>query len=177
MKAKNKLPRINNKITTPKVRLILPNGEMEGVVDIAEALEKAKENSLDLVEISPNTDPVVCKILDFGRYKYDIKKKASLNKKKQKKTSLKEMKFKVNIGQGDFDVKTNRIRKFLEDGDKVKVSLWFKGREIVHKQKGIDLFNNIIVKLGDIARVDQEPKFEGKQIIMILSQGVINNVD
>lgn len=145
---------------------------MIGVVTIAEAMKRAAAQGLDLVEISPNAEPPVCKLLDFSRYKYDSKKKQQEAKKKQKKASLKEMKFKVNIGQGDFDVKVNKIRKFLEAGDKVKVSLWFKGREIVHRDKGLELFKKILESLGEVAKIDAEPKMEGKQIIMILSPNV-----
>lgn len=142
---------------------------MIGVVSLDEALELAKEAGLDLVEISPNAEPPVCKILDFSRYKYDSKKKLQEAKKKQKKTVLKEMKFKVNIGQGDFDVKLRKIREFLEGGDKVKISLWFKGREIIHREKGDELFGRIIANLESIAKIDSEPRMEGKQIIMVVS--------
>ena len=152
-----------------KVRLVDAKGEMIGVISIEEAMKQASAQGLDLVEISPNAEPPVCKILDFSRYKYDSKKRQQEAKKKQKKVSLKEMKFKVNIGQGDFDVKINKIRKFLEAGDKVKVSLWFKGREIVHRDKGHELFQKILESLGEAAKIDAEPKMEGKQIIMILS--------
>lgn len=142
---------------------------MIGVVSIEDAMKQASDQGLDLVEISPNAEPPVCKILDFSRYKYDSKKRQQEAKKKQKKVSLKEMKFKVNIGQGDFDVKINKIRKFLESGDKVKISLWFKGREIVHRDKGHELFQKVLESLGEVAKIDSEPKMEGKQIIMILS--------
>jgi translation initiation factor IF-3 len=142
---------------------------MIGVVSLDEALRQAKEAGLDLVEISPNAEPPVCKILDFSRYKYDAKKKQQEAKKKQKKIVLKEMKFKVNIGQGDFDVKLRKIRGFLEEGDKVKISLWFKGREIVHREKGDELFSKIIANLEPVAKIDSEPKMEGKQIIMVVS--------
>ena len=142
---------------------------MIGVVSIKDAMKQASDQGLDLVEISPNAEPPVCKILDFSRYKYDSKKKQQEAKKKQKKVSLKEMKFKVNIGQGDFDVKINKIRKFLDSGDKVKISLWFKGREIVHRDKGHELFRKVLESLGEVAKIDSEPKMEGKQIIMILS--------
>ena len=145
---------------------------MIGVVSIADAMRQASAKGLDLVEISPNAEPPVCKILDFSRYKYDSKKRQQEAKKKQKRTSLKEMKFKVNIGQGDFDVKINKIRKFLESGDKVKVSLWFKGREIVHRDKGHELFQKVLESLGEVAKIDAEPKMEGKQIIMILSSNI-----
>ncbi len=145
---------------------------MIGVVSIADAMRQASAKGLDLVEISPNAEPPVCKILDFSRYKYDSKKRQQEAKKKQKRTSLKEMKFKVNIGQGDFDVKINKIRKFLESGDKVKVSLWFKGREIVHRDKGHELFQKVLESLREVAKIDAEPKMEGKQIIMILSSNI-----
>jgi translation initiation factor IF-3 len=142
---------------------------MIGVVSLDEALRQAKDASLDLVEISPNTEPPVCKILDFSRYKYNAKKKLQEAKKKQKKTVLKEMKFKVNIGQGDLDIKLRKIREFLEEGDKVKISLWFKGREIMHREKGEELFEKIIANLESVAKIDSEPKMEGKQVIMIVS--------
>jgi translation initiation factor IF-3 len=142
---------------------------MIGVVTLEEALRQSKELGLDLVEISPNAEPPVCKILDFSRYKYDAKKKLQETKKKQKKIVLKEMKFKVNIGQGDFDVKLRKIREFLEEGDKVKISLWFKGREIIHREKGNQLFAKIIANLESIAKIDSEPKMEGKQIIMVVT--------
>ena len=142
---------------------------MIGVVTLEEALRQSKELGLDLVEISPNAEPPVCKILDFSRYKYDAKKKLQETKKKQKKIVLKEMKFKVNIGQGDFDVKLRKIREFLEEGDKVKISLWFKGREIIHRENGNQLFAKIIANLESIAKIDSEPKMEGKQIIMVVT--------
>ncbi len=142
---------------------------MIGVVTLEEALRQSKDLGLDLVEISPNAEPPVCKILDFSRYKYDAKKKLQETKKKQKKIVLKEMKFKVNIGQGDFDVKLRKIREFLEEGDKVKISLWFKGREIIHREKGNQLFAKIIANLESIAKIDSEPKMEGKQIIMVVT--------
>jgi translation initiation factor IF-3 len=154
------------------VRLIDSEGGMIGVVSIEEALSKAKSQGLDLVEISPDSSPPVCKILDFSRYKYDAKKKQQEAKKKQKKTALKEIKFKVNIGQGDFNVKVNKIRSFLENKDKVKVSLLFKGREIAHPEKGIELFKKILDSVGELAKVDSEAKMEGKQVMMMLSSNL-----
>ena len=142
---------------------------MLGIVSLSKALDLAKSANLDLVEISPNAEPPVCKILDFNRFKYELKKRQQESKKKQKKITTKEMKFKVNIGPGDFDVKLRKITKFVQEGDKVKVSLWFKGREIIHKEKGFEVFEKIIAKLDGIAKIDQEPKIEGKQIIMLLS--------
>ena len=152
-----------------EVRLVDAEGEMMGVVTLQKAMQIAADAGLDLVEISPNAEPPVCKILDFSRFKYDAKKRQQESKKKQKKISLKEMKFKVNIGQGDLDVKLRKIRQFLEDGDKVKISLWFKGREIVHRDKGKELFDKIIENLGPIAKIESEAKMEGKQIVMVLS--------
>lgn len=151
------------------MRLVGEDGEMIGIVSIAEALNHAKEAGLDLVEISPNAEPPVCKLLDFSRYKYDAKKRIQEAKKKQKKTVLKEMKFKVNIGQGDLDIKIRKICGFLEEGDKVKISLWFKGREVMHKEKGDELFAKIVAGISHLAKIDHEPKMEGKQIIMIVS--------
>ena len=151
------------------MRLVGAQGEMIGVVTLQEAMSQAAIAGLDLVEISPTAEPPVCKILDFSRFKYDAKKRQQESKKKQKRTALKEMKFKVNIGQGDFDVKLNKIKKLLLLGDKVKVSLWFKGREIVHRDKGHEVFNKILEQLGILAKIDMETKMEGKQIIMVLS--------
>lgn len=146
---------------------------MIGIVPLHKALQMASDATLDLVEISPNAQHPVCKILDFSRFKYDIKKKQQEAKKKQKKTSLKEMKFKVNIGQGDLDVKLKKIKEFLEDGDKVKVSLWFKGREIMHKDRGKELFDRILAGLENIAKIEVEPKMEGKQIMMVLTRALV----
>ena len=146
---------------------------MIGVVTLQEAMLRAADAGLDLVEISPTAEPPVCKILDFSRFKYDAKKRQQEAKKKQKKTALKEMKFKVNIGQGDLDVKLKKIKQFLEDGDKVKMSLWFKGREIVHKDRGAELFTRILGSLGPLVKVESEPKMEGKQIVMVLSPIVV----
>ncbi len=148
---------------------------MIGETSLQDALSRAADAGLDLVEIAAATSgPPVCKILDFSRFKYEAKKKQQEAKKKQKKHVLKEIKFKVNIGQGDFDVKFNKIKSFLENEDKVKVSLAFKGREIVHKDKGHEIFKRILENLGDLAKVDSEPKMEGKQIIMTLSKAKIS---
>lgn len=142
---------------------------MVGIVGIKEALERAEKAALDLVEISPNAEPPVCKILDFGKFKYEAKRRVHDAKKKQKVNVVKEMKFKLNIGQGDFSTKIRKIKEFLAEGDKVKVSLWFKGREIVHNEIGIQLFKRIIAQLEEVAKVESEPKLEGKQIIMVVS--------
>ncbi len=142
---------------------------MLGIVHIREALERAEKANLDLVEISPNAEPPVCKILDFGKYKYESKKRVHDAKKKQKIIVLKEMKFKPNISQGDFEVKLRKIKDFLKDGDKVKISLWFKGREIIHNEIGMKLFERITLALEGLVKIDSPPKMEGKQIIMLVS--------
>lgn len=145
------------------------NGNMYGVVTIYEALERATKAGLDLVEVSPTAEPPVCKILDFGKFKYEAKKKVHDNKKKQKVVVIKEMKFKLNIGQGDFDTKLRKIKEFLNEGDKVKISLWFKGREIVHQDIGLQLFNRIIANLENFAKIESAPRMEDKQIAMMVS--------
>ncbi len=146
---------------------------MIGIVSLQEALSKATSVGLDLVEISPQADPPVCKILDFGKFKYESKKKAHDARKKQKVVVLKEMKFRPNIGTGDFDVKMRNIIRFLEDGDKVKVSLMFKGREIVHNENAMNLFKKIIEIAGDHAKLELEPRLEGRHMLMIMVPNVI----
>jgi translation initiation factor IF-3 len=141
---------------------------MVGVVPLVEALRRAEVARLDLVEISPQAEPPVCKILDFGKYKYDIKKRLQDSRKKQKVVSLKEVKFRPNIGQNDFEVKMRSIEKFLNEGDKVKVSLWFRGREMAHAEIGRQLFDRILEAVGENAKLELAPKMEGKQIMMIL---------
>jgi translation initiation factor IF-3 len=166
------LPKANRQIRSSKVRLVDQNGAMVGVVDISSALAQAEAVGLDLVEISPNAEPPVCKIIDYGKFKYEIKKRAHDLKKKQKIVVVKEIKFKPNIGQGDFEVKLRKIQEFLEHGDKVKISLWFKGREIVHNEIGMRIFNKITENLGEKAKVESPAKMEGKQIIMVLKPNI-----
>ncbi|MGI4775830.1 MAG: translation initiation factor IF-3 [Janthinobacterium lividum] len=174
--SKNNFPRANREIRVSQVRLVDEHGEMHGVVGIREALEMAEKAGLDLVEISPNAEPPVCKILDFGKFKYESKKRVHDAKKKQKITVIKEMKFKSNIGQGDFDTKLRKIREFLAEGDKVKISLWFKGREIVHNEIGMKIFNRLIQSLGDSIKIEAEPRMEGKQIIMVISPAALKPI-
>ncbi len=146
---------------------------MLGIVSIREALEYAEKAALDLVEISPNAEPPVCKILNFGKFKYDSKKRIQDSRKKQRIIVLKEMKFKPNISQGDFDVKLRKIKDFLKEGDKVKISLWFKGREILHNDIGMKLFDRILLELEGLSKIDSASKMEGKQIIMLVSPNTI----
>lgn len=141
---------------------------MIGVVKLSEALAAALQANLDLVEISPQAEPPVCKIMDFGKYKYESKKRVQESRKKQKVVSVKEIKFRPNIGQGDFEVKMRSIKKFIEAGDKVRISMWFRGREIVHSEIGMSLFEKVTSTLEDIAKVELAPRMEGKQVLMIL---------
>ena len=168
MSKKDNFPRANREIKATQVRLVAEDGEMVGIVPLVEALRRAEVARLDLVEISPGAEPPVCKILDFGKYKYDIKKRLQDSRKKQKVTLLKEVKFRPNIGQNDFDVKMRSIEKFLNEGDKVKVSLWFRGREMSHAEIGRQVFDRILEAIGENAKLELAPKMEGKQIMMIL---------
>lgn len=161
-------PRINQQIRADQVRLIDNQGEMLGVFSLPQALKKALEASLDLVEIVPNAKPPVCKIMDFGKYKYEAQKKAHDAKKKQKIVSLKEVKLRPNIDTHDLHIKIKQARKFIEHGDKVKFSLRFRGREITHKELGLQVINSVKEQIADIAKVEVEPKFEGMQVVMVV---------
>lgn len=150
------------------MRLVDQNGEMEGVVPLNVAFAKAEAAGLDLVEISPHSEPPVCKILDFGKYRYESKKKVQKTKKKQKVVEVKEIKLRPNIGKHDLDVKVNQIKKFIGSGEKVKITLRFKGREISHQEIGMNLVNGILEEVSDIAQPEVLPKVEGVQIVTIL---------
>lgn len=142
---------------------------MVGDISTAEALQKAVDAGLDLVEVSPGTNPPVCKILDYGKYKYEVQKKAKEAKKKQKVTHLKEIKIRPNIDTNDYNVKVRKLREFIEAQDKVKISLRFKGREIDHKEIGAALLKRIETDTEDIAKVESPPKFMGRQVFMVLA--------
>ncbi len=161
-------PRVNDQITVDKVRLVDAAGEMAGVVSIREALRMAEEAGLDLVEISPNADPPVCKILDYGKYKYEQQKKANEARKKQKVIDVKEIKIRPGIEDHDYGVKMRAARRFLEEGDKVKVTMRFRGREMAHQDIGQDLLKRMKQELADVCKVEMEPRLEGRQIIMML---------
>lgn len=141
---------------------------MVGVVSIREALMAAAKVSLDLVEISPTAVPPVCKIMDFGRYKYDIKKKHQNSKKRQRVITTKEIKLRPNIGEHDLQIKLKSIQKFIEQGDKVKIGVRFKGREITHQELGMNLLKRVLEDVSEIAKAEVEPKFEGKQIFTLI---------
>jgi translation initiation factor IF-3 len=161
-------PRVNEKISSLKVRLVDENGEMVGVLPQKEALERAYKAGLDLVEVSPNADPPVCKILDYGKYKFEEQKRRAEIRKKQKIIEIKEIQLRPGIDTHDFEVKMRSARKFIEEGDKLKVTLRFRGRELSHQQLGMDVLNRVKETLQDIAKVEQYPKLEGKRMIMVM---------
>jgi translation initiation factor IF-3 len=162
------LPKSNGEITAATIRLIGSDGEMVGVVDVAEGIKRAKAESLDLVEISPNAEPPVCKILNFGQYKYQAQKHAQEGKKKQKTVQIKEIKLRPNIGEHDYQVKLSNMIKFLENGDKVKVTLRFRGREMAHQDIGHDLMKRMIGDVGELGKAELEPKMDGRQMLMVI---------
>ena len=153
----------------PEIRLIDQDGENAGVVSPAAAMEMAEDVGLDLVEISPGASPPVCKIMDFGRFKYEQQKKAAEAKKKQKIIEIKEVKFRPNIDTHDYDVKMRSVTKFLGEGDKVKVTLRFRGREMAHQERGRELLTKIAGEIEEIGKIESMPKMEGRQMIMVVA--------
>ena len=151
------------------MRLVGSDGGQIGVVSLDEAIESAQKESLDLVEISPDANPPVCKIMDYGKHVFDIKKKVALQKKKQKQTQVKEMKFRPGTDEGDYQIKLRNLVRFLENGDKAKITLRFRGREMAHQQLGMDMMKRIEADLAELAQVEQFPKMEGRQMIMTLA--------
>ena len=162
-------PRVNDEIDSRTVRLIDADGEMVGVVSLREALDMAAEVGLDLVEVSPNAEPPVCKILDFGKFKYEIQKKKNEARKKQKVIDIKEIKLRPNIDDHDYEVKMRAVRKFLDEGDKVKVTLRFRGREMAHQDLGMKVLDRVRDELIERAKVEQVPKMEGRQMVMVMA--------
>ncbi len=165
-------PRVNQEITAPRVRLVDADGEMVGVVTRREALDLAIEANLDLVEVSPNAEPPVCKILDNGKYKYELQKKKNEAKKKQKIIEIKEIQIRPMIDDNDFDVKRRAAERFLKEGNKVKVTMRFRGREISHQEIGMEVINRFKDTFEELAKVETSPRFEGKQMLMILAPKV-----
>ena len=162
-------PRINDEIRVPQVRLIDDAGEMIGVMSAREALIRAYDLGLDLVEISPNAVPPVCKILDYGKYKYEQQKKANEARKKQKVVEIKEIKVRPNIDDHDYDVKMKQMRNFIGEGDKVKVTLRFRGREMAHQELGVKVLERIRNDLIELVKVEQMPKLENRQMVMVVA--------
>ncbi|WP_413788568.1 translation initiation factor IF-3 [Paludibacillus litoralis] len=162
-------PRVNGMIRVPEIRLIDENGDNHGVVTPAHAIAMAEEVGLDVVEISPNANPPVCKIMDVGKFKYENQKKAAEAKKKQRVIEVKEVKFRPNIDTHDYDVKMRNVTRFLEDGDKVKVTLRFRGREMAHQEIGRDLLKKIAGEVEGAAKVESMPRMEGRQMVMVVA--------
>ncbi len=162
-------PRVNRDIAVAQVRLIDEQGENLGVVSKDEAIERAEEAGMDLVEISPSAEPPVCKILDYGRFKYQDQKKKNEARKKQKTIDIKEIKMRPNIDQHDYDVKMRAINRFIADGDKVKVTMRFRGREMVHQELGLKVLDRVRDQIDEVAKVEQFPKMEGRQMIMVVA--------
>src|SRR3954462_1042093 len=162
-------PRFNEFISVPKVRVIHENGENRGGLLTGEAIEQAAEVGLDLVEVSPSADPPVCKFLDVGKYKYEAQKKANLARKSQKTQEIKEIKMRPNIDDHDYDTKMKKVHDFIGEGDKVKITLRFRGRELAHGQLGMVLLQRVQENVAAIAKVEQHPRMEGRQMLMVLA--------
>ena len=162
-------PRVNEEIRVREVQLIDQTGHNHGPTDIQVALARAQEAGLDLVEIAPNSVPPVCKILDYGKYKFQAQKKAAEARKKQKVVEVKEIKLRPMIDDHDYDVKMRSMQRFFEEGDKVKITLRFRGREMAHQELGTALLNRVKEDTSKFAKVEQEPRFEGRQVVMVLA--------
>ena len=162
-------PRVNEEIRVPQVRLIDQDGEMMGVMGARDAMLRAYAVGLDLVEISPNADPPVCKILDYGKFKYEQQKKRNEAKKKQKVIEIKEIKVRPNIDENDYQVKMRAMKSFIDEGDKVKVTLRFRGREMAHQDIGVRVLERIRAEMDLTTKVEQMPRLENRQMVMVLS--------
>ena len=152
-----------------KVRVINGEGEQLGIMDTGQALDMAQTSGFDLVEVAPNADPPVCRIMDFGKYQYQQQKKKQEAKKKQSRVQVKEIKVRPKTDVNDLNTKVRHIRKFIEEGDRVKVSVFFRGREMAHKDRGADILNKVVEQTSDVARVEQEPRYEGRTMHLLLA--------
>lgn len=161
--------RLNEDIEASTVRLVSDDGTQVGIVGLQQALDSAREKTMDLVEISPDAEPPVCKIMDYGKHVFDLKKKTAMQKKKQKQTQVKEMKFRPGTDEGDYQIKLRNVTRFLENGDKAKITLRFRGREMAHQDLGIAMVKRIEHDLENIAQVEQYPKLEGRQMTMVFA--------
>ena len=161
--------RLNEDIEASTVRLVSDDGTQVGIVALQQALDSAREKTMDLVEISPDAEPPVCKIMDYGKHVFDLKKKTAMQRKKQKQTQVKEMKFRPGTDEGDYQIKLRNVIRFLENGDKAKITLRFRGREMAHQDLGIAMVKRIEHDLEDIAQVEQYPKLEGRQMTMVFA--------
>ena len=167
----DKRNRLNGDITATQVRLIGADGEQVGIVSIQEAMEAASAVSLDLVEIVPNAEPPVCRIMDYGKFVFEAKKQKQEARKKQKQVQVKEIKFRPGTDIGDYNIKLRNLRKFLESGDKCKVTMRFRGREHAHRELGLALLERVEKDLEDVSLVEQRPMMEGRQMVMVLGPG------
>ncbi|MEZ5529932.1 MAG: translation initiation factor IF-3 [Porticoccaceae bacterium] len=164
-----KRSRMNDEIDVPEVRLVGADGEQVGVVSIAEALEAAVAAGLDLVEIAPDAEPPVCKVMDYGKKLFEVKKQQAAQRKKQKQTQVKEMKFRPGTDIGDYQIKLRNLIRFLENGDKAKITLRFRGREMAHQELGMEMLKRIEQDLEELGTVEQFPKMEGRQLTMVIA--------
>ncbi|MHB1587818.1 MAG: translation initiation factor IF-3 [Acidiferrobacteraceae bacterium] len=161
--------RLNGQITAPKVRLIGADGQQVGVVSLQEARQTAEAATLDLVEISPNASPPVCRIMDYGKYQYEESKRRHAAKRKQKQIQIKEVKFRPGTDVGDYQVKLRNLIRFLENGDKAKITLRFRGREMAHQELGVQLLKRVEEDLSEVGVVEQRPRLEGRQMVMVIN--------
>ncbi|MBP8288776.1 MAG: translation initiation factor IF-3 [Chromatiaceae bacterium] len=160
--------RVNKEINVPEVRLIDAEGQQVGILRTREALDRAAEEGLDLVEIVPNVEPPVCRLMDFGRFLFDQKKKRAEARKNQKQVEIKEIKFRPGTEEGDYQVKLRNLTRFLNEGDKAKVTMRFRGREHAHRDLGLELLQRVEKDLGSISIIEQQPQMEGRQMVMVL---------
>ena len=167
--SRNDGPRVNHQINVPQVRLVREDGSMVGVVTTREAINMAADAGLDLVEVSPNAEPPVCKILDLGKFKYEEQKRKNEARKKQKVIEVKEIKLRPGIDIHDYEVKMRSVHRFLEEGDKVKITMRFRGREMAHQELGVKVLDKVKADLDAVAKVESQPKMEGRQMIMVIS--------
>ncbi|WP_035889288.1 translation initiation factor IF-3 [Legionella norrlandica] len=168
-KRENDRARINEQITVPEVRLIDVDGNQAGIVSTREALRAAEESGLDLVEISPTAKPPVCRIMDYGKFLFELSKKQAEARKKQKQIQVKELKFRPTTEDGDYQVKLRNLIRFLNHGDKVKITLRFRGREMAHQELGMKILERLQADTADVAVIEQQAKREGRQLLMVLS--------
>jgi translation initiation factor IF-3 len=161
--------RVNHEIEAREVRLVDERGAQVGIVSLREALMRAEDAGLDLVEVAPTARPPVCKILDYGKFKYEEQKKANAARKKQRITEIKEIKMRPSIDDNDYGIKMRKVREFIDEGDKVKVTMRFRGREMAHQHLAMDLLNKVKEEMADVAKVEQMPKLEGRQMVMVMA--------
>ena len=169
--------KINDQITTDPIRVIDNEGNMLGILSLKEGIEKAEEVGLDLVEVSPNAKPPVCKIIEYGKFKYAAQKKAAEARKKQKTVEVKEIKFRPNIDTNDYEIKMRSVRKFISGGDKVKITMRFRGREMTHQDIGVKVLRRIREDLDTLVKIEQYPKLEGRQMVQIFAPNLSDKVD